>query len=57
MEDGAYPVLMQTAIGIQPVTDKRFSNPSFGIYTLTGVRLTKANKGLYIIDGRKVLVK
>ena len=57
MEDGAYPVLMQTAIGIQPVTDKRFANPSSGIYTLTGVRLTKANKGLYIIDGRKVLVK
>ncbi len=28
-----------------------------GIYTLTGVRVQKAQKGLYIIDGKKVLLK
>ena len=58
MEDGAYPVLLQTAIGIKPVTDEVVSGTaSSGIYTLTGVRVQKPAKGLYIINGRKVLVK
>ena len=58
MEDGAYPVLLQTAIGIKPVTDEVVSGTaSSGIYTLTGVRVQKPGKGLYIINGRKVLVK
>ena len=28
-----------------------------GIYTLSGVRVDKATRGLYIMDGRKVIVK
>ena len=57
MEEGAYPVLLQSAIGIKPVTDGIEGTVSSGIYTLTGVRVQKPVKGLYIINGRKVLVK
>ncbi|HBC29482.1 MAG TPA: hypothetical protein DC006_07545, partial [Prevotellaceae bacterium] len=58
MEDGAYPVLLRTAVGIQPVADGvADGRVTSGIYTLTGVRVRQATKGLYIINGRKVMVK
>lgn len=58
MEEGAYPVLMQDAIGVQSVQgDGTVGASAGGIYTLTGVRVQKPVKGLYIINGRKVMVK
>lgn len=58
MEEGAYPVLLQAALGMQPVADGVASGrASSGIYTLTGVRVQQATRGLYIINGRKVMVK
>ena len=33
------------------------SNKSTGIYTINGIRVQKTDKGLYIINGRKVVVK
>jgi hypothetical protein len=43
--------------GISDVIASGKQGPKTGIYTLQGVRVEKAVKGLYIIDGRKVLVK
>jgi len=45
-------------VGIQPVADGvADGRVTSGIYTLTGVRVRQATKGLYIINGRKVMVK
>ena len=55
MQEGSYPVLDLTT-GIQQIAGTE-SGKHTGIYTLTGVRVQKAQKGIYIIDGHKVLVK
>lgn len=57
MEEGAYPVLLQSALGVQPVVNEAVTPAKQGVYTLTGVRVQKPEKGLYIVNGRKVLVK
>ena len=43
-------------VGINGVTGEATLQQE-GIYTLSGVRVNKADRGLYIIDGRKVVVK
>ena len=39
------------------LADEKVSGIKEGIYTLQGVRVEKATRGLYIINGKKVLVK
>lgn len=39
------------------LADEKVSGLKEGIYTLQGVRVEKATRGLYIINGKKVLVK
>lgn len=41
-------------IGIKAITDKKLENDI--IYNLQGVRVYNVRKGLYIINGKKVLV-
>lgn len=44
--------------GADGIEDVQVAEPKqTGIYTLTGVRVQKPTKGLYIINGKKVLVK
>lgn len=42
--------------GISSVTSEKFAQDD-AIYTLQGVRVAKATKGIYIINGKKVVVK
>ncbi len=47
---------------LKKLTDVEYLNPTLSqsgrtIYDLTGRRVEKAKKGLYIINGKKVLVK
>lgn len=53
----AYTV--QTPSGIsEVVTDETVNKGKEGIYTLSGVRVAKADRpGIYIINGKKVLVR
>lgn len=46
----------EKATGINSVSDAK-ENAVKGIYTLAGQRVNHASKGLYIINGKKVLVK
>ena len=57
MEEGSYPVLKAFTTGIDQITVDGRTNSTDSIYTITGVRVQKAQKGLYIINGKKVLVK
>ncbi|MCR5849121.1 MAG: M60 family metallopeptidase [Bacteroidaceae bacterium] len=43
--------------GVQSPESIAHSSNSFGIYNLAGQRVSKPTKGLYIVGGRKVLVK
>jgi hypothetical protein len=45
-----------TPTGISSVSGDA-TNSDVNIYNLNGQRLTKAQKGLYIIHGKKVMVK
>jgi pectin methylesterase-like acyl-CoA thioesterase len=53
-ESSAVVVIITT--GISEV-ESNLNNGSDAIYNLNGVRVEKANKGLYIINGKKVVVK
>ena len=57
MEEGAYPVLLQNLVGVQPVVNDGLKPGQQSVYTLTGVRVQKPEKGIYIVNGRKVMVK
>ena len=50
-EDGSYGY----ATGIEMVNDQMANGKSDAIYDLTGRRVEKPTKGLYIINGRKVV--
>ncbi len=53
-EDGTYT--NEAPVGIESVTDTK--KPTDGrIYNINGIRVEKTSKGLYIIDGKKVMVK
>ncbi len=57
MEEGAYPVLKQfLPTSISGVSENAFRAGS-AIYNLNGQRVQRMQKGIYIIGGRKVLVK
>ena len=43
--------------GVEQITDEPVNKLAYGIYKLNGVRVDKAEKGIYIIDGKKTLVK
>jgi hypothetical protein len=45
----------QEGVGIESVEAAK--NKSISIYDLNGRRVNKAQKGVYVIDGQKVLVK
>lgn len=47
----------QTATSIKEVSTDADDNADHAIYDLTGRRVEKAKKGIYIIDGKKVLIK
>ncbi len=57
MEEGAYPVLIGLADGINAVAGNGFTSGNAAIYNLNGQRVMKMQKGIYIQNGRKVLVK
>lgn len=58
MDEGAYPVLKKfLPTAIEGVGESRANTTSDAIYNLSGQRVQKAQKGIYIIGGRKVLVK
>lgn len=57
MEEGAYPVLTGLADGIGAVATSPVKGTSDAIYNLNGQRVQRVQKGIYIIGGRKVLVK
>ena len=57
MEEGAYPVLIGLADGINGVAGNGFTSGNTAIYNLNGQRVVKMRKGIYIQNGRKVLVK
>lgn len=57
MEEGAYPVLLQNLVGVQPVVNDGLKPGQQSVYTLTGMRVQKPEKGIYIVNGRKVMVK
>ncbi len=46
-----------TPTGIEKVTSSEAGVQSDAIYTMQGVRVSKATKGLYIINGKKVMIK
>ncbi|MCR5433579.1 MAG: hypothetical protein K6F20_04180 [Bacteroidaceae bacterium] len=54
MAEGSYPVLKAFTTGIGSISAPTLSGD---IYTLTGVRVQKAQKGIYIINGKKTYVK
>ena len=56
MADGSYPVLVLIT-GINQIAVGSGTNSTEDIYTITGMRVQKAQKGLYIINGKKILVK
>ncbi len=56
MQEGSYPTFSGTDTGIQGVTSAQ-PNAKGTIYTINGIRVEKTTKGLYIIDGKKVMVK
>ena len=56
MADGSYPVL-DLITGINQIAVGSGTNSTEDIYTITGMRVQKAQKGLYIINGKKILVK
>ncbi|MBR6141378.1 MAG: carbohydrate-binding protein [Bacteroidaceae bacterium] len=44
--------------GISEIHDQQFTNHNkYAVYNLAGQRLNKVQKGIYIIDGKKILVK
>ena len=47
---------LQSETGIGMIAPDATTAP-IGIYRLDGVRVDKAQKGIYIIDGKKVMVK
>lgn len=49
--------VLGTATGIENITSTPIKAQDDAIYTLQGVRVAKATKGLYIINGKKVVVK
>ena len=53
MAEGSYPVLKAFTTGINRVMQ---SNGSV-IFTINGIRVEKTKQGIYIIDGKKILVK
>ncbi len=53
MADGSYPTFDLTT-GIQGVTNTAAKGK---IYNINGIQVEKTTKGLYIIDGKKVMVK
>ncbi len=53
MAEGSYPTF-DMATGIQGVTN---TNAKGKIYNINGIQVEKTTKGLYIIDGKKVMVK
>ncbi len=48
---------LNTATGIENITSTPIKAQDDAIYTLQGVRVAKATKGIYIINGKKVVVK
>ena len=59
MEEGSYPVLKNiigTGIGSVNAGTDQFRTDGT-IYNLSGQRVEKMQKGIYIQNGRKVLVK
>lgn len=57
MEDGAYPVLIGLADAIEGVNATVTKTGSNAIYNLSGQRVQKMQKGIYIVNGKKILVK
>lgn len=57
MEDGAYPVLIGIADAIEGVNATVTKTGSNAIYNLSGQRVQKMQKGIYIVNGKKILVK
>ena len=57
MQEGSYPVLTGLADGIGGVAGVGVKAGTGAIYNLNGQRVQKMLKGIYIIGGRKVLVK
>ncbi|MDO5526420.1 MAG: hypothetical protein Q4F85_10095 [Prevotella sp.] len=49
--------MLGTATGIENITSTPIKAQDNAIYTLQGVRVAKATKGIYIINGKKVVVK
>ena len=54
MGEGEYPVLI--GVGTTGLAMPQLNKEDV-IYTLTGVRVQKAQKGIYIINGKKTYVK
>ncbi len=54
MTEGSYPTF-DFATGIQGVTNN--SNAKGKIFNINGIQVEKTVKGIYIIDGKKVMVK
>lgn len=58
MEEGAYPVLIGLADGINTVAGNTVAGKTSAIYNLSGQRVQKMQKGsIYIIGGKKFMVK
>ena len=57
MEEGAYPVLIGLADGINTVAGNTVTGKTTAIYNLSGQRVQKMQKGIYIIGGKKYMVK
>ena len=63
MADGSYPVLVYDPTGLKPVFAERIFNGN-AVYTINGVKvaddgatLKRLPQGIYIVNGKKVLVK
>ncbi|MCR4921252.1 MAG: hypothetical protein K5945_06030 [Bacteroidaceae bacterium] len=56
MAEGSYPVLKAFTTGLEMVQGFK-SSKAQDIYDLSGHRVEKATKGLYIVSGKKLLVK
>lgn len=57
MEEGTYPVLVGLADGIDGVSGGISGVSSNAIYNLRGQRVQRMQKGIYIVGGKKILVK
>ena len=55
MAEGSYPVLKSFPTGIESIRTNKDADGM--IFNLNGQRVEKAVKGIYIIDGKKILVK